>query len=93
MLQKETTACVRVPVARQRQQVCSRDEIVILLYDRLWWKRLKKEGGKRQEEILLEGQKDEKNNRKVAADGVISAAEGNVLNESTWFSRYKPWFV
>lgn len=45
-LQKETTACVRVHVVSQRQQVCSRDEIVILLYDRLWWKRLKKEGGK-----------------------------------------------
>lgn len=38
--------------------------------------------GGRQEEIPLEGQKDEKNNRKVAADGVISAAEGNVFNES-----------
>lgn len=46
-------------------------------------KKIEKEGGKRQEEILLEGQKDEKNNRKVAADGVVPAAEGNVLNEST----------
>lgn len=45
-------------------------------------KEIEKRGGKRQEEILLERQKDEKK-RKVAPDGVISAAEGNVLNEST----------
>lgn len=46
-------------------------------------KEIEKRGGERQEEILLEGQKDEKNNRKVSTDGVISAGEGNVLNEST----------
>lgn len=58
-LQKEMSACLCVHVVSERQQVCSRDEIVILLYDRLWRKRLKKEA-KRKEEILLEGQKDGK---------------------------------
>lgn len=34
-LQEETTPCVCGHVVSQRQQVCSKDEIVILLYDRL----------------------------------------------------------
>lgn len=58
-LQKEMSACLSVHVVSERQQVCSRDEIVILLYDRLWRERLIKEA-KRKEEILLEGQRDGK---------------------------------
>lgn len=76
-------ACLRVHVVSQRQQVCSRDKIVILLYDRLWRKRLKM-GAKRKEEILPEGQKGWEKARKVAAD-VSWAAEWHVLNENTWF--------
>lgn len=58
-LQKEMSVCLCVHVVGKRQQVCSRDEIVILLYDRLWRKRLKKEA-KGKDKILLEGQKDGK---------------------------------
>lgn len=78
-LQKEMVVVyVHVHIVSCRQQVCARDKIVILLYDRLWWKRLKKDGEKK-ERNPTGGTKRWKKNRKVAADGVFSSSRVKCL--------------